>query len=425
MNIFISGIAGAGLGPLAEIALDAGANVVGSDIAPSMVSRALEERGVSILYEQNQARIAAAHATTPIDWLIYTAALPNDAPELQFARSHGIRISKRDEFLTEFIKKKHLRLIAVAGTHGKTATTGLLIWAAKQLGLPVSYAVGTTISFGASGQFNQASEYFIYEADEYDRNFLNFNPEIAVLPSVDYDHADIYPTVEAYKAAFRQFISQANQTVLFEPTFEYLQPLDNADVAVFDHQTTRDEIDLAGQHMRNNAFLAAQTLRLINDYDETELFEILGKFPGTARRFEKLAENLYTDYAHHPAEIAAVVQLARELSDNVVVVYQPHQNLRQTEIAGDYHDAFNGAAQVYWLPTYLVRDDLLKTAPAVLSPTDLIKKLSNSKIAVPAEMNDALWQKIEQARAGGALVLVMGAGTIDGWLRDKLGATNF
>jgi UDP-N-acetylmuramate--alanine ligase len=420
MHIFFSGIGGAGISALAAIAHDVGDAVSGSDVAESPASLALEKRNIDIIYEQTPESIAAEHLTNPIDWLVYTAALPDDAPELVFARKNGIRYSKRDEFLAEFIREHNLRLIAVAGTHGKTTTTGMLIWTAQQLGLPVSYAIGATLSFGASGHYDPAAECFIYEADEYDRNFLHFSPEISLITSVDYDHADVYPTVDSYKAAFRQFIDQSAKTVLFEKSFKYLAPLPDEDVTVFDRVTTRREIDLAGQHNRDNAYLAAQVLKLIDDYSDAKLYKVLSAFPGTNRRFEKLAANLYSDYAHHPTEIAATLQMARELNDNVVVVYQPHQNLRQVELANQYAAAFNGATQLYWTPTYLVRDDLADGAAQVLAPADLIAKLTNSEIAESAELNDELWTEIEQARADGALVLVMGAGPIDAWVHNKL-----
>lgn len=417
MHIFFSGIGGAGLGPLAEIAVDAGYDVSGSDLHESLASLELERRDVDVAYEQTAESIAAEHLINPIDWFIYTSALPDDHPELVFARENNIRVSKRDEFLAEFIREKNLRLIAIAGTHGKTTTTGMFVWAAKKLGLPISYSVGSTISFGASGFYDPNSQYFAYECDEYDRNFLHFSPQISVIPSLDYDHADTYPTIDDYKSAFRKFIDQSDETILFERDYEFLQPIENENVEVFDHNPTTDEIRLPGQHMRNNAFLVAEALRKIDDYDLEEIYQILGEFPGTDRRFERLADSMYTDYAHHPTEIAATIQMARELSENVVVVYQPHQNIRQHEIADDYAQAFLGAKKVYWTPTYLTREnpDL-----AVLAPEDLVAKLENSDIADPTELNDELWKKLAAHRVNGDLIIFMGAGPIDMWVREKL-----
>jgi UDP-N-acetylmuramate--alanine ligase len=417
MHIYISGIGGAGLGPLAEIAQDAGYRVSGSDVKPSLFSRELERRDIDVIYEQTAANIAAEHLTDPIDWLVATSALPENHPELVFAREHGIKISKRAEFLNKFLQDHNLKLIAVAGTHGKTTATGLLIWACQQLGWPVSYSIGSTLSFGPSGRYDPNSKYFIYEADEYDRNFLEFSPQIALLPSVDYDHNDIYPTRADYRAAFAQFVQQSEFSVMFEQTEKYLEPL-KADYEAFAHTTPPSEIQLAGQLRRDNAFLAKQVLKRITEVDETRLNQILAAFPGVSRRFEKLADHLYSDYAHHPTEIAATMAMARELNPNLVVVYEPHQNQRQLEIIDQYQKVFTGVKQLYWLPTFSPPGDREK-ADKFLCPADFIKTLKNVPTQ-PAEMNDQLWQNIADHRAAGDLVLAMSAGDLDEWLRSKL-----
>lgn len=426
MNIYISGIGGAGLGPLAEIAQDAGHLVRGSDLQPSLATRELEARGVSIVYDQSADSIAQAHAERPIDWFVYTSALPETAEELQFVRQHQIKASKRGEFLAELITSHELELIAVAGTHGKTTTTALLVWVLKQLGIPVSYSIGTTLPFGASGEFDPAARYFVYEADEYDRNFLHFWPSISLLPSVDYDHIDIYPTVDDYRAAFRQFVSQSDRTVLWRQTADYLEiEPGTSDLTILDGTVSMSDINLPGNIMRANARLVLETLRqTLDDFDEDRVKAILAAFPGSDRRFEKLDENLYTDYGHHPIEIAATLEKARELANKVIVVYQPHQNLRQAEIMehGGYGAAFWDADHVYWVPTYLVRADLLDGAPAVLAPADLIASLENPKVAEPAELDDALWRNAQHHLSQGDLVLFMGAGPIDDWLRQRLSA---
>ncbi|MDR2524070.1 MAG: Mur ligase domain-containing protein [Candidatus Nomurabacteria bacterium] len=418
MHIYFSGIGGAGLGPLAEIAQDAGHEVSGSDLRESPFSRQLETRGVDVIYEQSTESIAAEHLTKPIDWLVHTSALADDHSELIFAREHGIRTSKRDEFLVEFLRQHGLKLLAVAGTHGKTTTTGMLIWAAKRLGLPISYSIGTTISFGASGKFDPKSKYFIYEADEYGRNFLQFQPFLAILPSVDYDHPDIFPTRDDYKQAFRDFLSQSDSAIMFDDTLRYLEPV-SSNATAFDHRTTVQEIALAGQHNRDNAFLAAAALAGISDAKTPELYGILSDFPGTARRFEKLADGIYSDYAHHPTEISATLQMARELNKNVVAIYQPHQNERQHALADQYKTAFDGAKHVYWLPTYQPSGNREKTAE-VLTPNDLIAKLAQPKIAEPAELNDELWESISIHHTAGDLIVLLSAGDADAWLRGKV-----
>lgn len=432
MHIYFSGLGGVAIGPLAEIAQDAGYRVSGSDLAASSVTRALEARGVTVGIGQDGSHIKAVHEASPIDWFVYTAALPDSHAELDFARQAGIRASKRDELLAKIIKDKDLRLIAVAGTHGKTTTTGMLVWLFKELGIPASYSVGTTLSFGPSGKFDPASRYFIYECDEYDRNFLHFTPWASLLTSIDYDHPNIFPTVADYQQAFLQFLSQSGHIYLWQsdarylsgarPLADALRHIGNTPHRIIEAADVSDVsvVRLAGTHTRRNGYLAA---RLMTDgfggdqIAQARVLEALARFPGTDRRFEKLADGLYSDYGHHPVEIAATLQMAKEVNQRVVLVYQPHQNVRQHAVKDEYADSMGHAEKIYWLPTYLSRED--PTLP-VLSPQELIASLENKDAAIPADLNDALWDDIQAARRSGALVLVMGAGSIDSWLRQRL-----
>ncbi len=417
MRIYFSGIGGVAIGPLAEIALEAGHDVCGSDAVASSMTTQLKQRGIPVFIGQTGAEIAKAHAAQPIDWLVVSAAITEHHPEVQFAKAHGIRISKRDELLNEIITQSGQKLIAVSGTHGKTTTTGMLVWLFQKLGVPASYSVGTTIGFGPSGHFDPSAQFFLYEADEYDRNMLRFKPHASILVSVDYDHPDIYPTPDDYKQAFRDFIAQSGETYLWRKDQTYLELADSNNLHLVDDVTLPSPITLSGEHNRRNATLAATCVATIVNRELSEVIAAVSSFPGTGRRFEKLAENLYTDYAHHPAEIAVTLQQARELSSKVVVVYQPHQNIRQHEIADEYKDCFKAADHVYWLPTYLSRED--PDLP-VLTPQQLIAKLTDPTIAEAAEMDEALLQHIRTALQDNCLVLCMGAGTIDSWIRSKL-----
>ncbi len=415
MHIYFSGVGGVGIGPLAEIAHDAGYQVSGSDVIASPMTDQLRARDIEIAIGQDGSHIRNRHDEDPIDWFVYSSALPDDHPELQFARRHNIRISKRDELLAHIIDEKSLRLIAIAGTHGKTTTTAMAVWLCKKLGVPVSYSIGSTLSFGPSGFYDPDSQIFIYECDEYDRNFLHFYPYLSLLTSLDHDHPDTFPTVESYKQAFLRFIHQS-QTVLAGPgVAEYLE----TKLAAPPAELAR-EISLPGDHTRENAALAVQAIAELTSTPLDKLVAIMSSFPGTGRRFEKLAENLYSDYGHHPAEIAATLQMARELSDHVVLVYQPHQNRRQHEVKEQYVHCAELAEKIYWLPTYLTRED---EAQAVLTPDDLTAQLTNRAAVTIADLDYNLWNNIQQERAAGKLVLIMGAGTIDSWVRAQLAKT--
>ena len=153
MNIYFSGIGGVAIGPLAELAHDAGHSVQGSDAHSSLETSELMQRGIVVTNDQSGDYLEYCHKQRRIDWLVYTAALPADHPELVRAQKLGIYTAKRDELLRYIMSEKNLKMIAIAGTHGKTTTTGMMIWVLRQLGVPISYSIGTTISFGPSGQY--------------------------------------------------------------------------------------------------------------------------------------------------------------------------------------------------------------------------------------------------------------------------------
>lgn len=419
MHIFFAGIGGVGIGPLAAIAKEAGYTISGYDLAASPMTEKMEEKGVRVAIGDGLAAITAAHKTRPIDWLVATAALPKDDPILEFARQHHIRISKRDELINQLVKDKRQHLIAVSGTHGKTTTTAMIAWLFQQFDIPESHAIGTLISFAPSGTFSDDGRFFIYEADEYDRNMLHFKPALSIITSLDYDHPDSYPTPLDYKKAFRTFIRQSNLVFMWQKDADYIDLKPSKKVVLVDDLLSQEElIKLPGHHNRMNALLACAVFNHISPELKFEhIVMAINRFPGTSRRFERLAERLYSDYAHHPVEIAATLQMARELSRKVVAVYQPHQNIRQHEIADQYQDCFKDAAHVYWLPTYLSRED---PQLPVLPPKELIKKLDDPRIAEPAKLDDSLIAAIKRELDHDALVLAMGAGDIDKWLRQHL-----
>lgn len=415
MHVYFSGIGGVALGPLALICRDAGYKVSGSDYAESRLTRQLQAKGIDVAITQDETHIATVHSMQPIDWLIVTAAAKSDNAELQFALSHNIRVSKRAEMLNHILHEKHLQLIAVSGTHGKTTVTGMTVWLFKQFKQPVSYSVGTSLSFGEYGAYDPRSIYFIYECDEFDRNMLAFHPTLSLITTINYDHIDTYPTQAEYDDAFRHFIAQSQEVFAWQhdvlrlglahPRLDQLRS-DDPHIA---------QIKLPGEHNRRNAWQATQAFaKLFPHFSVRDIIAKINEFPGTDRRFERLADNLYTDYAHHPDEIRATLQLASELSPHVIVVYQPHQNTRQHQIATEYRDCFAKAKKIYWLPTYLSREN---TALPILSPQALIANINNPSAIEPAEMNQQLADKLQQHRKNGELVVLMGAGSIDEWAR--------
>ena len=417
MNIYFSGIGGVGIGPLAEIAHDAGHTVTGSDASEGHVTRELQARGITVTIGQDGTFLEQQHAVRHFDWFVYTAALPEDHPELVKARELGIRTGKRDEFLSEFIKAHNLTMIAIAGTHGKTSTTGMAVWALKQLGVPVSYSVGSTLTFGPSGAYDPSSTYFVYECDEFDRNFLHFNPAFSLITSLDYDHPDTYPTQAEYTAAFRQYISQSGQTFMWDTDAAYIQASGLAGVEILPASAvlSKESLPLPGEHARRNGTLVYTLLQELGLCTAKEAIAHLSQFPGTDRRFELIAPRLYSDYGHHPKEIAATLQLAKELSSHVTLIYQPHQNVRQHEIKDLYtDDVFKDADEIYWAPTYLTREN--PDLP-VLTPEELTQNIHRDGSLHFIQLDDTLKEHVKELQKTDTLILCMGAGTIDAWVR--------
>ena len=424
MHIFFSGIGGTAIGPLALIAYQAGFDVSGSDKQDSKYVEYLRKQGVNeIQIGQTTENIQSIHQKKPIDWIVYSSAVaienPNH-PELAFAKTNGIKATKRDELLNKILKDTDKKLVAVAGTHGKTTTTAMAIWLFKQLGIPVSYSVGAKISFGGMGHYEPDSEYFIYECDEFDRNFLSFRPYISLVTGIDYDHHDIFPTQADYTDAFKQFLSQSSWNIVWQSDVQKnsLVVADNYSV-LQDDDPSIGALKILGEVNRRNAWQVIQGVHELTKEPVEALAAKMEKFPGLSRRFEKITEGLYSDYAHTIPKIAGCLQMAGELSKNVVVVHEPLTDRRQHYIKEDYADLFLGVKKLYWVPSYLARED---SEQQILSPEDLIKYMKNPEIAEPASLDQELKEAIKGHIRRGDLVVCLsggGGGSLDEWLRKE------
>ncbi len=418
MHIFFSGIGGAGIGPLALIAMEAGYEVSGSDKQDGGYIATLKKRGIERIHVgQTTDAIKNLHSKKPIDWIVYSSAVEKENaqhPELMFAIENGIQISKRDMLLNRILQDHDKKLIAIAGTHGKTTTTGMCIWLFQQLGIPVSYSIGAKLSFGGLGKFDQGSEYFIYEADEYDRNFLSFHPYIAVISGIDYDHPDIYPTRDDYYQAFRDFICQSNHV------FAHQDDLDRISLPSEPDIVDMKLITLAGEVNRKNAQLAIEAVNDATGTPIATLIDAINSFPGLSRRFEKIADNVYTDYAHTPEKVRGALQIAHEIAgDNVIVVYEGLHNTRQHFIKDELAIMFEGAKRLYIVPSYLARED---TRLELLTPVKLSELMLHPVDRESAQLDDRLLESIKTHAHDGDLVLCLTAGggnSLDEWLRSN------
>ena len=428
MHVFFSGIGGTGIGPLALIAKQAGFAVSGSDKQESSYIDYLRDQGITDIHiGQSGDAIEEVHQANPIDWYVYSAAVAMeqpDAPEFTFCRNHEIRLSLRDELINLIMRTHDLKLIAIAGTHGKTTTTAMVVWAMQQLGIPVSWSVGAKIPFGDMGHYEPGSKYFVYEADEFARNFLAFEPELSIITGIDWDHPDIYPTRETYNAAFHDFLFQSNKAIMWNADAATITEKPSAARMFLDPEEPAIDkfLSLGGKVNRLNAWQAAQAMVMEFGADINRVVTIMNQFPGVSRRFEQLVPSLYTDYAHTPPKIRGALETAQEYrGENVVVVYEGLHNMRQHFIKDELEHLFDGVKKLYIVPSYLARED---PDLELLTPEKLSLMLSPEakEKSVPSALNPELKARIDEHLAASDLVLCLtagGGGSLDEWLRTQ------
>ncbi len=427
MHIFFSGIGGTGIGPLALVAKQAGYTVSGSDKQESLYVDYLREHGITdISVGQTHESIAATHARQSIDWYVYSSAVAieqPDAPEFQFCRENNIRMSKRDELLNEILTEKKLKLIAIAGTHGKTTTTAMTIWTLKQLGWDIGYILPAKSSFAEMGAFEEDAEYFVYECDEFDRNFLHFTPEYSIISGIDWDHPDIYPTRDSYYQAFSEFIKKSRYPLLWEDDAVKTGTKQNDNnLIVKRNDEWLNEIRLAGKVNRENALMVLFLSYFITHIPYDQILDQLNAFPGVSRRFEQITPRLYSDYAHTPEKIRGALQLGHEVAgENLVVVYEGLHNTRQHFIHNELEALFEGTKKLYVVPSYLARED---ETLELLTPDKLIAGMNEvvQANAEPAALEDHLKQRLQTHLDSGDTVLCLsagGGGSLDEWLRKE------
>jgi len=425
MHIFFSGIGGGGVGPLAQIAKQAGYDVSGSDSQESVNTALLKKQGIDFYIGQTAESIAELHARKPIDWFVVSSAITRSNPthpELMFAKSHGVKISLRDELLSKIITDQKLKLIGIAGTHGKSTTTAMIIWLFRQLGVPIGHSVGAKLSFAPMGDLQRDAKYFVYECDEFDHNFLAFHPYWAIITGIAWDHHEIFPTRDSYISAYTQFLNQSKHALMWREEVEHLglEPAEKFEI-ISTSAPDIDRIALPGDYNRQDAWQAILIAHKFTKTPIDELITIVDRFPGLKQRMELLAPNLYSNYAHTPEKIKGgmltALELAKPHNQKLIIIYEPLTNRRQHYVKDEYKDCFAGADRIYWVPTYLAREDPdLK----LLTPEELIPYIKNNEVAGPAKLDDDLLAKIKQHLAQGDMVVLMGAsggGSADEWLR--------
>ncbi|MFT4532271.1 MAG: UDP-N-acetylmuramate--alanine ligase, partial [Candidatus Saccharimonadales bacterium] len=416
-HVYFIGIGGSGIGPLAMLSLQAGYKVSGSDNNESDYIDKLKSKGVeNISTVQDGSHLNAVHTSSPIDIVIRSSAVPDYNPDVVAANQLNIPVKKRDDLINKVLEDSGQKMIAVAGTHGKTTTTAMVIWMFKELGIPVSYSVGAKLPFGHMGEFDAKAEYFIYEADEYDRNFLSFKPYMSLISGIGYDHPDIYPTKDDYNSAFKEFIGKSEWTIAHEPDLKKLSI--EADWHIFSPgEALKDAFDLTGQVIRENAQIVVQGVSELVKQPSKELVSTMNRFPGISRRFEQITKNVYSDYAHTPEKILGAIQIASEISKDIIVVYEGLHNTRQHFIISELHTLFHDAKKLYIAPSYLARED---ESLELLTPEKLCQITTQPTDRSPVRLDDSLLEIIKGHAASGDLVLCLtagGSGSLDEWLR--------
>ncbi len=379
-NVYFIGIGGIGMSNLARYFKNLGKNVSGYDKTPSTLTNELIESGISIHFEDSIDAI-------PKDFyientlVIITPAVPKTHSEWNYFVERGFEIKKRAEVLGLITKDTFC--FAVAGTHGKTTTSGILGHILHESGADVTAFIGGIVENYNSNLIGSGTTITVVEADEFDRSFLYLYPNIACITSMDADHLDIYGTSEAIEASFMEFASKiTDKTKLFitkELPIEGVVCAVNEDVAykafnvrvgdgsyIFDVQTPKEIIKdlhfgLPGRHNLMNALMAIAMANLFGTPTDA-IAKALASFKGIKRRFSyqiKTESKVYIDdYAHHPTEINAVNQAVRELypGQKVLAVFQPHLFSRTRDFADDFAKSLSVFDEVILLDIYPARE---------------------------------------------------------------------
>jgi UDP-N-acetylmuramate--alanine ligase len=336
------GVGGAGMSGLALVCARLGASVSGSDRADSSYIERLREAGLDPVVGHKAANLPEGAE------VIVSTAIGEDNPELSLARERGQQVTHRGELLARLCAEK--RLIAVAGTHGKTTTTAMIVWALRAIGADPAFFVGGEVpGVGEGGAAANSGwgegEWVVAEADESDGSFLELHPEAAVVTNIEMDHHSRWGSVAELRAAFDRFVEGAR-------------------VAEFDAGAPGPaELPLAvpGAHNLLNARAALAAVELAG-LDVAVAAAALGDFPGVRRRLELKGERdgarVYDDYAHHPTEVRAALSALRELGpERLIAAFQPHLYSRTKAFAEEFGGALALADEAVVLDVYPAREE--------------------------------------------------------------------
>jgi len=455
-RVHFVGIGGAGLSAIARVLMEQGAKVSGSDLTISPVAEALARDGASVF---------AGHGAKNVDGaelVIVSSAVPDSNVEVQAARAAGIPVLGRPEFLGQMMDGQ--MGVAVAGTHGKTTTTAMIASILLEAERDPTFVVGGVIvGLETNARAGQRS-LFVVEADEYDRTFLRLKPTVAVVTNVEHDHPDCYPTFADFRAAFEEFAAlappegllavcwddpvarelgqrrrEAGLPVVFfglgegaQWRAEEVRPnfAGGVDFLTACEGEVRGLVRLRvpGAHNVSNATAALAVADFL-DVPFNVARSALTDFRGVKRRFEIKGElggvTVVDDYAHHPTEIKATLQAARERfpDKSLWAVWQPHTYSRTKTLLREFGRAFDLADRVIVLPIYAARErDAGDMGSRGVSGADVLMEMQHPDVRCAESLDEALVWLSTEARSGD-VVLTLGAGDgnkVGQWLLEVL-----
>lgn len=429
------GIGGSGMSGIARLFLAAGHTVTGSDVRESSNTQALRELGATIAIGHDEANVGDAQT------LVVTGALWQDNPEYVLAKRRGIPVLHRSQALAWLIAGQ--RLIAVAGAHGKTTSTGMIVTALRALGQDPSFVNGGVIEPLGVSSGRGEGELFVVEADESDGSFLLYDTAVALITNVDPDHLDHYGSLEGFEAAFVDFAQAASELVVVSSddpgAVRVTARLTGKRVITFgehpdadvrlhsvvtdgpvsftvrwrgeDHAAT---LRVPGRHNAVNAAGAFAVLVGLG-FDPAASLEAIAGFGGTQRRFELHGTvggvSVYDDYAHHPTEVAAALAAARTVvgDGRIIAVHQPHLYSRTRLFAREFAETLERYAdETVVLDVYGARED---PEPGVTGALVSERFSDPDRVAFIADWQEAAEHTARIARDGD-FVITLGCGDV-------------
>lgn len=390
MNIFCSGIGGIGLSAYACHMCARGHNLWGSDKNDSALVADLRKQGIQVSLKQDGSALPAQ-----LDLLVYSEAIPATAPERELAKQRGIRQISYFAALGEMTAGQ--RLIAVCGTHGKSSTTAMTARMLMELGLDPNVVVGTKLrELDGRNWRKSANDLWVAEACEYRKSFHYLQPSIILLTNADGDHYDAYADIAEYESAFVDFIKllpEDGVVIAHGADAQVRSIVERAGRKLIDADT-QPLLTLAtpGMHMRKNAQLSL-ALAAVWKLDVERAQRALSGYSGSWRRMEvkgrtATGATVIDDYGHHPVEIRATLQGAKEAypARRIVAVFQPHTNNRTLALWNEFAASFTDAAEVVVLPVYDARPD----RDAQLADTAALAAAITSSSGVPCRVVESL-----------------------------------